>query len=138
MKRDRDYWTPVFEMFCRDYPDLAEKTIDWYPSAQYEVTVKLRDDRRYVYNMFTNRAYVNYDPNDDGDLDDKEWQRKFSLKLVEKLNIMCITQQQLSEMTGISQVAISKYINCKAIPSCTNMRKIARALKCSTGEFMNE
>lgn len=138
MRKGKDYWISVYDMFCRDYPELAEEMVDWYPSAQFEIAIKLRNDCRYVYNMLTKVAYNTYDPDEDYELSDEEWKRIFSKRLDDKLRIMHVTQTELAEMTGISQVMISKYITCKAIPSCTNMRKIARALKCSTGEFMNE
>lgn len=136
MRKDKDYWTPLYNEFCRRYPDLAEDILDWYPSAQYEITIKLTGDRRYAFNM-SGGLYLIYDGEENLNISDDEWKRIFSRKLYDRMCIIHITQEQLAEEIGVSQVMVSKYMNGKAIPSCTTLRRIARALRCSTSELMN-
>jgi len=57
--------------------------------------------------------------------------------LNEKILVNCISQEELSERTGISQVMISKYLNAKATPSFYRIEQIARVLKCSVSELGN-
>lgn len=135
MKKDKDYWSSIYYEFCRSYPDLAEDIVDWYPSAQNEIVLKLRGDVRYSFDLYCNLHKI-YDRTETDDISDDEWKKSFSKKLNEKLCVMNMTQEELAHRTGISQVTISKYIRGLSIPSCTNMRRIARALKSNTSEFM--
>lgn len=138
MKKSKDYWSSVFDMFCDDHPVLAGRMVDWYPSAQYEITVKTDDGCKYAYDMFTRTAYKIYDAENSNDnISEKEWRKGFARNLNRKLHNVAMTQDILSEKTGISQATISKYSNGGATPSAHNVEKIARALKCSTAELMN-
>lgn len=139
MKKDKNYWEPVFNEFVDRYPDLAEDIIDWYPSAQLEITVRLKDGRKYAYDWMVKSAWIIHDPEDDTEeLSEMEWRSMFSKNLLRKMRNIGMTQDELSYITGISQVTISKYINRKATPSTYNVRKIANALKCSIGELIYE
>lgn len=138
MKKDKNYWGPVFDEFIDRYPELADKLVDWYPSAQMEITVKLDDGRKYAYDWMNKSTYLLYDPEETVDMDEIEWRKTFSKNLTRKLRNFGMAQDELSYITGISQVAISKYINCKTTPSTYNLRKIAKALRCSTNELIYE
>lgn len=139
MKKDKNYWEPVFDEFVDRYPDLAEDIIDWYPSAQLEITVRLKDGRKYAYDWMVKSLWLIYDPEDDvEELSEMEWRSMFSKNLLRKMRNVGMTQDELSYITGISQVTISKYINCKTTPGTYNVRKIANALKCSIGELIYE
>lgn len=136
MKKDKNYWEPVFNEFIDMYPELAEDIIDWYPSAQLEITVKLRDGRKFAYDWMAKAAWSIHDPEDDlEELSEMDWRTIFSKNLLRKMRNIGMSQDDLSCITGISQVAISKYIHCKSTPSTYNVGKIAKALKCSIGEL---
>ena len=53
---------------------------------------------------------------------------KFSSRMKYIMDRDEITQNKLSEMTGISQGQISNYINCSQMPSLSNAVLIANAL----------
>lgn len=138
MKKSKDYWSSVFDMFFNDHPVLAGKMVDWYPSAQYEITVKTDDGCKYAYDMFTRVAYKTYDSDTPlVDISEEEWRKGFAKNLNRKLHNVAMTQDMLAYKTGISQVMISKYTRGKATPSANNVEKMAIALKCSTAELMN-
>lgn len=136
MKKDKNYWEPVFNEFSDKYPELTDHIVDWYPSAQMEITVKLDDGRKYAYDWLPKVATLIYDPKEESDdIDEEEWRLVFSNNLYRKLRNFGMTQDVLSELTGISQVTISKYLNGRATPSMYNVRKIARALRCTISEL---
>lgn len=138
MKKGKNYWEPVFNEFVDRYPDLSDKIIDWYPSAQLEITIKLNNGQKYAYDWMTKKILTVYDPDDAEDISEKEWRLIFSSNLLKKMRNVSMKQDDLSYATGISQVTISKYINCKTTPSTYNLKRIAKALKCSVGELMCE
>lgn len=138
MKKDKNYWEPVYGAFCQDYSDLAEEMIDWYPSAQLEITVKIRCGKKYAYDFMTRQAYLTYDPDDDDiDISEEEWRKLFARNLNQKMRNVAMTQDRLAEMIGVTQVTISKYTNGLAIPNSRNLIKMAKALKCSIHELVN-
>lgn len=139
MNKDKNYWEPVFNEFVDRFPKLASDMVDWYPSAQMEITIKLADGRKYAYDWMVKSTTLIHDPeNITEEISEKEWRIIFSNNLIRKMRNFGISQDELSHRTGISQVTISKYINCKATPSTYNIRKIAKALRCSVGELIHE
>lgn len=137
MSREIKYWEPVFNAFCEDYPNLAEEWIDWYPSGQMEITVKIPGGKKYLYDFMKRVAYPICAHNEGNNISEEEWRKRFARRLSHKMYNVSVTQDSLSELTGISQVMISKYVNGKSVPNVYNLHKIARALNCSTSELMN-
>lgn len=138
MKKDKNYWEPVYKAFCQDYPRLAEDMVDWYPSAQMEITVKIKDGKKYAYDFMPRRAYPVWDQNDnDIDVSEEEWRNMFARNLNKKMRNVTMSQDRLAEEVGISQATISKYVNGLATPSSLNLIKITKALRCSVHELVN-
>lgn len=136
MKKDKNYWEPVYKTFCQDYPNLSEEMVDWYPSAQMEITVKTMDGKKYAYDFMDRRIYPICDRGGNIDISEAEWRKIFVCNLNRKMRNMAMTQTRLAEKTGVSQITISKYINGLATPSSFNLIKMARALKCSIHELV--
>ena len=124
-------WDVVFDVFKKRYPHIMEKMKDWYPSGRDEFVVILDDGTKLVYNYFRDRIRYTYVPDDNNtDFREEDWTKEFSMRLKYKLKDRKITSDRLSEMTGISKVSISKYLNGKAIPSVYKAKLIAKALNC--------
>lgn len=136
MKKDKNYWEPVFDEFIRMYPDLGEQTVDWYPSGQMEIVVKIKNGTKYTYDWMHKLVTVIYDPEEDYDENENKWRTTFSKNLDHKLHNVSKSQDLLAFETGISPVTINKYIKGRATPSAYNLRKIARALRCSVTELI--
>ena len=63
--------------------------------------------------------------------------REFANNLQGELEYSYTSQKELSEMTGITESAISRYVNGERMPSLKNVIKIARALECSVGDLID-
>ena len=63
--------------------------------------------------------------------------RLMNCRIKEILSEKNITQKQLSEMTGITQSAISHYMNGDRVPRGTNLLKIARALGTTADDLLS-
>ena len=140
IKCTNDQWDTMIKEFSELYPYLAEKVIDWYPSGQMEITVRILEGEKFAFDFMDKSIRSLGNVNDRGfvdfKIDEEEWRIIFSSKLRTKMMRVCMSQSDLSELTGISMVSMSKYINGKATPSAYNMTLIASALKCSTAELM--
>lgn len=61
-----------------------------------------------------------------------EWRKKFSSRLINRLYILRMTQQDLAKKSGLTEISISRYVNCKRTPNADSIVRIAKALNCTT------
>ena len=71
------------------------------------------------------------------DTEEKVWRIYFSNKLNRLLARSNMTQRDLSRLTDISEVTLSKYARGLATPSAFNIRKIAKAFGVNPTELMD-
>lgn len=74
-------------------------------------------------------------PKDCDVMSEEECKKEFRYNLKKLLYTNDMTQQELSEVTGIDGTLISKYANGKSLPGFYNLDKIAKALNCSADDF---
>lgn len=129
-------WKNILRRYETNFPEYAKDTIYWYPSGHYEITVKLKDGRNFKYDEITNvTKRIHTITDEDPYTDERIWRMEFANRLRRRMMVCCLRQETLSEISGISTVTLSKYVNAKATPSTFHLRKLARALKCSTAEL---
>ena len=124
-------WAPLFYEFEDTYPELASQVVEWCPLNETEIIVKLYDGTVYAYDSadrryspyFESRVIVE-------DVDERRWRESFSIRLRNRMKRNRVTSDELSYMTGISRITISKYMNGRATPSGYNLERIANALGC--------
>ena len=123
-------WEPMYNDFMRQHNALARNIIEWCPLTETELILKDREGQLWVYDIIDG-GVTPYFIREDLDLDEDKWRDRFSRRLRHKLRGVGITRNDLSDMTGISTVTLSKYLNGITTPSTYNLDKIARALNCS-------
>ena len=140
MKKGIDYWETMFEYYASVYPQYAERTINWFPSGQMEITVRLDDRTFWVFDMIgpTIKPLGNRDlnPEAENDISEEEYRIRLSKNLRIKMHHTAVSQDVLARRSGISTVMINRYVNAKATPSMYNLERIARALQCSPTELL--
>lgn len=140
MKKGIDYWESMFEYYANVYPQYAERTINWFPSGQMEITVRLDDRTFWVFDMIgpTLKPLGNKElnPESENSISEEEYRIRFSRNLRVKMLHSAMSQEVLAKLSGISHVTICKYVNAKATPSMYNLERIARALQCSPTELL--
>lgn len=130
MKDVLNIWEPMYDDFIHQYGSLAKNIIEWGPLSETELIMKDREGQLWLYDTI-DYSVVPYFIRDDLDLEETEWRERFSTRLRHKLRKVGITRNDLSDMTGISTVTLSAYLNAKSTPSVYNLDKIVRALNCS-------
>ena len=129
-------WDNVFIVFERKYQHILDRMVDWYPSGREEFTVVLDDGSEIIYNYVRDKIGRGYVPNDNPlDKNTDNWLTTFAFRLNCKMKERFMTQTELSELTGLSKVILSRYMNGKAMPSFYNAGLIAKALDCSIHEL---
>ena len=137
MEKFYEIWKPILKSFMQAYPDKYEDMVDWYPSGCMEINVKLRDGKRMTYDMIDDRLDVAYDPREQRRCDDEAaWRNNFARLLNNRMRKLGMSQERLSDETGISRVTINKYISGKASPSGYNIERLSIALRCSPTELI--
>nr|DAJ05291.1 MAG TPA: helix-turn-helix domain protein [Caudoviricetes sp.] len=140
MKKGIDYWESMFEYYANVYPQYAERTINWFPSGQMEITVRLDDRTFWVFDMIgpTLKPLGNKElnPESEDSISEEEYRIRLSKNLRIKMHHTAVSQDVLARRSGISTVMINRYMNAKATPSMYNLERIARALQCSPTELL--
>lgn len=101
--------------------------------TDYDLLIKYKNGKRVVYDVFRNQyRYIEYD---NENLTDQEWVYEFKLRLRNMMRRKHITQAEVAERVGVSQVMISKYVRGESIPDFIMLKKLAKALRCSVEDF---
>ena len=131
--------TDAYEKFKTYYRATDDDILDWRSVNGFEIVVRMKDNSIIRFDSSTNTfGYLkrhDVDLRGNYTMSDDEYKHEFAIKLKRLMRSMRITQAQLSEDTGISQVSISKYVNGRGLPDCRNLTRIANALGCSVSEL---
>lgn len=121
------------------YPDLYPKIVDICESDDMEYVLTLADGRVVIYDNLnhTVRAFTDVGKNLRRELTEQEWRTEFSKRLCRKIQLKGISQERLSELSGISIVSLSKYLNGKSTPSFYNATKLSKVLGCYVSELVD-
>lgn len=122
----------LYREYSMYFPEYADNTLRSHQVNRWDLIVSLIDGRRFLYNGLEHS--IGEIPATE-DISEEQFRREFSRRLSRMLYERTMTQYDLSKLTGISAVSISKYISRKATPSFYNVRRIARALDCSVEEL---
>lgn len=128
----------MFETFSQYYPEWAGQVKHYTPKSEYSLRLFMKDGRRADYNSRSNsvrwlRDFIITSPED---ITDEYCRRNFAANLVEYMTAKGFNQVTLSERTGLSTAALSKYMRGMSTPTITAVQKIARALNCTAEELI--
>ena len=123
----------VFVNFHQRFPFLNKDVCKWTHTDDYEILVELRDGSSLLYDDID--GTIRKLPNDCNSMSESECKKEFGMRLRRLMMLRNITQEELSELTGIQRPAISNYMTGRTSPSFYNADKIAKALGCSMDEL---
>lgn len=114
-------------------PDIVREAIDIRKYNNWELIIEMKNGDTLIYDDATRQVRVLPDNKDD--MSEEEWSIEFRIRLSNMMTRRCMTQERLSELTGITRPMLSRYLTGRSIPSFRTIDKIARALDCSVDEF---
>lgn len=120
------------------HPGLYRRTVDCIPSGKYSILASLNDGSRIEYNSLdkTIRDVTRlYSHEADESLDEVAWRKEFGRKLHRAISERGMTQEQLSETTGISRQMLSRYVRGTSTPSGYILSRLVEALGCDVREL---
>lgn len=115
------------------FPDLLGKVIHAREYVYLMLLLETNSKYDYFYNL-TNNVLIPI-PKSDQDLDKESFRRIFGVLLRRALECSGLTQEELSEKTGIPQPNISDYLYGKHFPSFYQIDKMAKAMNCSVEDL---
>ena len=132
------HYDEILERFKTHHPYMADGIEDWRPRGEMGIRVKMKDGKVYDFHATSNsvRDVGTRPMYRDDSYDENEWRKIFSDRLAEYMCTKRVTQQGLSEYTGLSKGAINNYINGNATPSGYALTKLARALDCTVMDLI--
>ena len=119
--------------FRNEYPSEAKRVVKYWEYCTYELAVQLDDGKILIFDNMDHS--IRKAPSYSEQLTEDEFKNEFGRRLQRLLYSKGMTQESLSEATGISQKMISQYITGQVNPSFAKVDKICRALGCSTDKL---
>lgn len=123
----------LFEEFKARYAFLANKAVSYRKTGRFELTAELNDGSRVIYNDADKTFGTVRNSEQIMNLNATNWKDEFSRRLGRLVAQSMMTEDELSELTGISRVSLSQYLNGRSAPNPYNLLRLARALGCSVG-----
>lgn len=115
------------------HPALFEQSVKYIATGTHTALIELEDGSSIEYDSRDNtirdvtRIY-NHDENDI--LDEASWRKEFGHQLRRAIADRGITQEQLSEITGISRQMLSRYVRGSSTPSGYVLSRLSEVLDC--------
>lgn len=126
----------ALELFDLHFPLIAQKTIKCKNVRFNTFVMSLNDGRQFLFNAL--ECTIRRLPRNSDDISEDECRHEYGMRLRHIMLYRGMSEQELSERTGIHSVTLSRYINGKVSPSFYNADKIAKALRCSIDDFRCE
>lgn len=133
------YGDATFKSFAIDYPDIAEKVIDWRPNTVREIVMLLSDGRYAMYDLYNSKfRYLGTKLKWIEDYTEQEWRSIFSDRLDRCLRTCGYAVEDVAYEIGISSAAIYKYLSCERTPTTYILIRMARLFNCTVDELSSE
>lgn len=133
MSRESDLMDEYMHQVYLYFPDLLGEVVRVREYVQFMLLLETNTKYDYFYNI-TNNVLIPI-PKDDKNLDKESFRRIFVVLLRRALECSGLTQEELSEKTGIPQPNISDYLYGKHFPSFYQIDKMAKAMNCSVEDL---
>ena len=133
MSRESDLMDEYMHQVYLYFPDLLGEVVHVREYVQFMLLLETNTKYDYFYNI-TNNVLIPI-PKDDKNLDKESFRRIFGVLLRRALECSGLTQEELSENTGIPQPNISDYLYGKHFPSFYQIDKMAKAMNCSVEDL---
>lgn len=133
MSRESNLMDEYMHQVYLYFPDLLGEVVHAREYVQFMLLLETNTKYNYFYSI-TNNVLIPI-PKDDKNLDKESFRRIFGVLLRRALECSGLTQEELSEKTGIPQPNISDYLYGKHFPSFYQIDKMAKAMNCSVEDL---
>lgn len=134
-----NHYNEIFEQFTAYHPYLVNDVRDWRPRSDRGIRLIMEDGTMYDFDTITKgvRRVEDHGMYEMEEITEDRCRASIAYHLTELMGLKGYTQQTLSEYTGLGKGSIYNYINGRATPSATALRKLAQALDCSIADLLD-
>lgn len=123
----------IINRFKQYFPNLYEKTVDWWPASKYYITFKLNDGDLIEFN-YTDCSIRRVRPAET--LKEKdEFKKELGHNIQKFIKRTNITQNELADTIGVSRAMMSRYITGTSVPGADKLYLLSKLLNCSVNDF---
>lgn len=115
------------------YPSIYERAVEYKMVSGFEWAIKLSDGSVVIFDRSEERIR-NMTANAD-EMTEDEYRTELGHRIRSRMMMKGISQLELSELTGIKQPQLSRYINGNTLPSMYAIARIAKGLGCTVNEL---
>ena len=140
MSNEQRDFQMIFDEFCYYNPNMVDGVIDWYPSGHMEITIKLENEDKYIYDYISKvtrllcNSYMDYsNPNYTSE---QEFVERFSWRLLKKIKASGLTGAEVADKAKITPAQLSKYTTGKSIPNSYTLYKLSTVLNCAPSDLL--
>lgn len=123
----------IIRRFSMYFPSIHKRAVEMHYNKYMTLFVRTDDGQAFIYDDLDH--FIRKLPDNKDEMTEDEFKREFAHRLRRLMRVKGVTQEVLSERTGLSQAAISRYISGSRIPNLYAIDKIARALRCTVDEL---
>lgn len=115
------------------FPSLYAKTVECVPCSKHRILAYLNDGTKMEYSALDNsvrdvtRAY---DTTSSVYNNEEEWRKEFGYRLRTLIAEKGMSQEELSDISGISRQMLTRYVRGYSTPSGYNLARLAAILGC--------
>ena len=125
----------ILNEYRRWHPACYEKTVECTMSGRSSILVTLDDGTKLEYNSTTNTIRNVTDIYNGKCIDEESWKKEFGHRLRKAMSDKGITQERLSDITGISRQMLTRYVRGNSTPSGYIITRLSEALDCDVREL---
>ena len=131
---DLEWTNELYGDLIMRYPSIKDNSKKRWLYDNERLCVELIDGRLIIYD-YLDKTVEPLETN--SSTDELVWRKRFGKRLRKRMNEKGIGQEELSEITGISKVTISSYVNGKSLPNLYNADRIAEAISCPLDKLLD-
>ena len=131
-------YSKILENYKRWFPNLYDRTTECWPSGRRTLLASLDDGSKIEYNDFHNTirdVTKVYGEDHTERMDETAWRKEFGHKLRRAISNRGISQDELSDISGISRQMLSRYVRGTSTPSGYNLTRLSEILGCDVRDF---
>ena len=131
-----DRYYHIIDSFKNWYPTLFEKTEHFQPLGRLSILVHMNDGAKLEYTAHDHaiRDVTRYYDKSNA-VDEESWRKEFGRRLRRLISERGISQEKLSETTGISRQMMTRYVKGTSTPSGFTLSRLSEALDCDVREL---
>lgn len=115
------------------HPAFFERSVDYVMTGPHSILVDLEDNSKIEYNDYDNTirdvSHI-YGRDFNSALEETTWRKEFGHQLRRAIIDRGITQEDLSDLSGVSRQMLSRYIHGLSTPSGYVLSRLSEILEC--------